>query len=173
MEYSTFKRIPRNSIFLSTIIASFFCSTAYSQTLQVTVTGPTTFTIQVSNVYNWRVERKVNNSWNTFISGGASGHSGSHTLPGGTHTFRLYNCYNVSNSCSTSSNKSIYLTGETPPPQPPVQTPTVTYTYDALGRLTYVSDTVAGNRDYDYDAAGNRRLVSTNTTNDEEAEPTP
>jgi hypothetical protein len=68
MEYGIFKRILRNLIFFSTIIASFFCSTAYSQTLQVTATGPTTFNIQVSNVYTWRVERKVNNSWDTFIS---------------------------------------------------------------------------------------------------------
>lgn len=51
------------------------------------------------------------------------------------------------------------------------QTKTTTYTYDALGRLTFVADSVNGNRDYDYDKAGNRLLVSTNTTNDATAEP--
>lgn len=33
------------------------------------------------------------------------------------------------------------------------------YTYDALGRLTFVQDNQNGNRDYDYDAAGNRVAV--------------
>lgn len=36
---------------------------------------------------------------------------------------------------------------------------TLKYTYDALGRLTFVEDPVNGNRDYDYDAAGNRTQV--------------
>ncbi len=48
---------------------------------------------------------------------------------------------------------------------------TVTYTYDALGRLTFVQDSLAGNRDYDYDKAGNRLLVSVNTASDAAAEP--
>jgi YD repeat-containing protein len=48
---------------------------------------------------------------------------------------------------------------------------TVTYQYDALGRLTFVEDAANGNRDYDYDKAGNRLLVSTNTANDTAAEP--
>ncbi|WP_041551196.1 RHS repeat domain-containing protein [Cellvibrio japonicus] len=51
------------------------------------------------------------------------------------------------------------------------QTKTTTYTYDALGRLTFVHDSVNGNRDYDYDKAGNRLLVSTNIAADEIAEP--
>ena len=51
------------------------------------------------------------------------------------------------------------------------QTKTTTYTYDALGRLTFVADSVNGNRDYDYDKAGNRLLVSTNTVSDATAEP--
>ncbi|HVY23974.1 MAG TPA: RHS repeat domain-containing protein [Steroidobacteraceae bacterium] len=48
---------------------------------------------------------------------------------------------------------------------------TVTYTYDALGRLTFVNDPLNGNRDYDYDGAGNRLLVSVGTANDAAAEP--
>lgn len=51
------------------------------------------------------------------------------------------------------------------------QAKTTTYTYDALGRLTFVADSVNGNRDYDYDKAGNRLLVSTNTATDTAAEP--
>lgn len=53
------------------------------------------------------------------------------------------------------------------------QTKTSTYTYDALGRLTFVADSVNGNRDYDYDKAGNRLLVTTNIANDSSAEPGP
>ncbi len=51
------------------------------------------------------------------------------------------------------------------------QAKTTTYTYDALGRLTFVADSVNGNRDYDYDKAGNRLLVSTNVASDAAAEP--
>lgn len=51
------------------------------------------------------------------------------------------------------------------------QPKTTAYTYDALGRLTFVSDSVNGNRDYDYDKAGNRLLVSTNTATDSTSEP--
>ncbi len=43
---------------------------------------------------------------------------------------------------------------------------TTTYTYDTLGRLTFVQD-VNGNRDYDYDNAGNRTEVAIATTSDD------
>ena len=46
------------------------------------------------------------------------------------------------------------------------------YKYDALGRLTFVSDPANGNRDYDYDKAGNRLLMSVGTADDGAAEPT-
>jgi YD repeat-containing protein len=52
-----------------------------------------------------------------------------------------------------------------------IQSKTIRYTYDALGRLTFVEDSQNGNRDYDYDKAGNRLLVSTSTANDTAAEP--
>lgn len=48
---------------------------------------------------------------------------------------------------------------------------TITYAYDALGRLTFVSDPVNGNRDYDYDKAGNRLNVATGTASDSASEP--
>ena len=50
---------------------------------------------------------------------------------------------------------------------------TITYTYDALGRLTYVTDPVNGSRDYDYDKAGNRLNVATGTGSDGASEPPP
>jgi YD repeat-containing protein len=52
-----------------------------------------------------------------------------------------------------------------------VQAQTLKYTYDALGRVTFVEDATNGNRDYDYDNAGNRLLVSINTANDDVAKP--
>jgi len=48
---------------------------------------------------------------------------------------------------------------------------TTTYTYDALGRLTFVTDSQNGNRDYDYDKAGNRLLVAVGGANDAANEP--
>jgi hypothetical protein len=52
-----------------------------------------------------------------------------------------------------------------------VNAQTQTYTYDALGRVTFVNDSVNGNLDYDYDKAGNRLLVSNATATDATAEP--
>jgi YD repeat-containing protein len=49
---------------------------------------------------------------------------------------------------------------------------TTRYKYDALGRLTFVEDSQNGNRDYDYDAAGNRRNVAAGTADDAASEPT-
>ena len=51
------------------------------------------------------------------------------------------------------------------------QAKTTIYTYDALGRLTYVQDSQNGNRDYDYDSAGNRLKVATGTASDAASEP--
>ena len=44
---------------------------------------------------------------------------------------------------------------------------TIKYTYDALGRLTFVEDSINGNRDYDYDDAGNRTQVLVGVSDDE------
>jgi hypothetical protein len=55
----------------------------------------------------------------------------------------------------------------------PLQAQTLKYTYDALGRVTFVEDATNGNRDYDYDKAGNRLLVSSGTASDAAAEPAP
>ncbi len=52
-----------------------------------------------------------------------------------------------------------------------IQSKTIRYNYDALGRLTFVEDSQNGNRDYDYDKAGNRLLVSTKVASDNTAEP--
>lgn len=51
------------------------------------------------------------------------------------------------------------------------QSKTTKYTYDSLGRLTFVEDDQNGNRDYDYDAAGNRLNVAVGTPDDGASEP--
>lgn len=51
------------------------------------------------------------------------------------------------------------------------QSKTTVYTYDALGRLTYVQDSQNGNRDYDYDSVGNRLKVTVGTASDGASEP--
>jgi hypothetical protein len=48
---------------------------------------------------------------------------------------------------------------------------TITYTYDSLGRLTFLQDPLNGNRDYDYDYAGNRLQVKVGTASDASSEP--
>lgn len=50
---------------------------------------------------------------------------------------------------------------------------TTVYTYDLLGRVTYVIDSKNGNRDYDYDPAGNRLNVAAGTAGDASSEPVP
>lgn len=48
----------------------------------------------------------------------------------------------------------------------------ITYKYDALGRLTFVEDSVNGNRDYNYDPAGNRTGLAYGTdVEDGDADP--
>ncbi|MES2824206.1 MAG: hypothetical protein V4732_11440 [Pseudomonadota bacterium] len=213
------------------------------------MTGSNTFQFKITNVYSWQVDEYVGGTWATnFLYGGSSGTPAvNFTRKGGTYTFRLRNCYNVSNACSTSTSKNVTLQGSAPATptisatsgytsitvswakptgtssvftrngavisvsgntyadtaavggatytysvkncnaigdcsatastsaalavNPSTQTKTSTYSYDELGRLTFVSDPANGNRDFDYDNAGNRILVSTKTLNDSTAEP--
>lgn len=51
------------------------------------------------------------------------------------------------------------------------QSRTTTYTYDAIGRLTFIEDSQNGNRDFDYDSAGNRLRVTVGASSDGAAEP--
>ena len=51
------------------------------------------------------------------------------------------------------------------------QAQTIKYNYDALGRVTFVEDATNGNRDYDYDAAGNRVLVVVGLATDDAVVP--
>lgn len=43
---------------------------------------------------------------------------------------------------------------------------TLEFDYDVLGRLTFVKDNVNGNRDYDYDKAGNRTQMTVGASSD-------
>lgn len=78
----------------------------------------------------------------------------------------------TSSSSSSRSSSSVALSSSLPSSSSSSVAPKVIrYTYDALGRLTFVEDAQNGNRDYDYDAAGNRLLVSTSVASDTTAEP--
>lgn len=250
MEVKLKKRMTTSLLFIISICLSFFTVNAYSQTMELVVTGPNTFQIKVYNVYSWNVDENVNGTWvENVLTGGSSGTPGTtFTRKGGAYYFRLRNCYNVANGCSTSSSKSVHLPGSAPAAptitasstytairldwtqptgttnfvftkngaqigvagpsyndtavtggvsytysvrgcnnygecspfattsaalaiNPATQSKSLTYTYDELGRLTFVADPVNGNRDYDYDSAGNRVRVSTNTPNDSHVEP--
>lgn len=251
MEVKHLKKVVTSSFIVFPIFLSFFITVnAYSQTMNLVVTGTNTFEIRVSNVYNWNVDEYVNGAWvSNILQGGSSGTPGTtYARKGGTYTFRLRNCYPVSNGCSTSSSRNVVLSGSAPAAptisasssytaitlswtqptgtssfvftkngtqiavsgtsysdtaavggvtysykvrgcntygecsafagtsaalavNPATQAKTMTYNYDALGRLTFVTDPVNGNRDYDYDKAGNRLNVATGTASDTAAEP--
>ena len=47
---------------------------------------------------------------------------------------------------------------------------TLKYTYDTLGRVTFVEDSSNGNRDYDFDKVGNRTLVAVGNDSDADAD---
>ncbi len=49
----------------------------------------------------------------------------------------------------------------------------IKFHYDELGQLTFVEDSVNGNRDYDYDDAGNREVVIIGQATDETPLPPP
>lgn len=218
------------------------------------VSTTSTFTISLSNVYQWQIQELVNDNYVTILSGSAS-QTGpfSITKPNGFYTYRLYNCipysgcnYSISSSVEVavapaipasisvtpgtssisiswssvsgasryewrrdsgtiysgvalnytdtaavvgtyytysvracySSSCSAWKTSPSVRIVPPasssssyssssVPAAVQTFTYDALGRLTFVNDSRAGmNRDYDYDAAGNRTNVSVGTSSD-------
>ena len=85
---------------------------------------------------------------NNVKVGGAT--SPSYTVVGksnGTYQYYVETC----NSGCTRSNTVTVMIG---------QAKNIKYTYDALGRLVCVNDTVNGDRNYQYDDAGNRENVS-------------
>lgn len=69
-------------------------------------------------------------------------------------------------SSSRSSSSSISSSRSSSSSLASIQSKTTRYTYDALGRLTFVEDSQNGNRDYDYDAAGNRTNVAAGVSSD-------
>src|SRR5690554_2942725 len=106
MNTGSFGLLLRPLFLLVVLISALTGSGATAQTLEVTATGPTTFTIKVGEVYSWRVEEKIGTVWSTLTSGPYGDSSYDYTRAAGTYTFRLQNCYPLTYGCSTSTLKS-------------------------------------------------------------------
>ena len=80
----------------------------------------------------------------------------------GTYYYRAYGLDVYSYPPKPVFSKALVITVPLPasPKNPSLEEGEIAYTYDALGRLTYVKDNINGNRDYDYDAAGNRTEIT-------------
>ena len=79
----------------------------------------------------------------------------------GAYEYKVFACN--ANGCGSQSNViSVNVTL----PELTVSENLITYTYDTMGRLTFVEDGINGNRDYDYDKVGNRDAVSVGNAED-------
>ncbi|MDO8336345.1 MAG: hypothetical protein Q7T74_06215 [Candidatus Saccharibacteria bacterium] len=114
-----------------------------------TTPPPTPGPLQNGVTYYWRVLA-------SYTDGSLTGN----TFAGRSFVYRASSSSSSPGSSSRSSGSSAAI-----------QSKTIRYSYDALGRLTFVEDSQNGNRDYDYDKAGNRLLVSTKVASDKTAEP--
>lgn len=88
-----------------------------------------------------------------------SGASLSHGVVGnadGTYNYRVKGC-NPESVCSDWSTPHTVSVSSAPANGPWA---TVDYSYDALGRLIEVADSISGSTEYQYDSAGNRTQVS-------------
>jgi YD repeat-containing protein len=117
-----------------------------------TATPGATFTLSWSeyvSVGSYDLERRVDGgSWEEIQSSTAL--SASQAVEAGSWDYRLRWCYSNFPCPPYSEIKTVVVAAAQ----------SVTYTYDALGRLRAVTDSINSNRNYDYDPAGNRVAVS-------------
>lgn len=142
------------------------CS-AYTASITITVAAPasssssrSSSSIAITSASSSRSSSSV------AITSASASRSSSSVAITSTSTSRSSSSAPLISSSSSSRSSSSASTSAVA-----IQPKITRYTYDALGRLTFVEDAQNGNRDYDYDAAGNRLLVSTAVTSDTTAEP--
>lgn len=116
----------------------------------------------------YKYQKRVNDgAWSALIVAPSNPMVVNATNPG-NYQYRVFACN--SNGCGSSSNT---ISVEVSEPVFTVPENMVTYTYDSMGRLTFVEDGINGNRDYDYDKAGNRDEVLVGKETDEVPLPPP
>lgn len=116
------------------------------------ITGVTKYTLQ---------ERIGSRDWATIQDTAATSSSFS-GKPNSRYSYRVRSCAPLGCSAYTASKTVNVVRARTG-----AATET-SYAYDALGRLQFVEDTINGNRDYDYDSAGNRTAVAEGVLDEDE-----
>lgn len=113
---------PRSLLFFISIMLmmALYSVRSDAQTIEVTATSPTTFTITLGNVYAGRIEEKIGTTWQTLTPISSGSPTYSYTRAAGSYAFRLYNCYPPNNVCSTSMPAYVTLTGNTAPAAPTI-----------------------------------------------------
>ncbi len=148
--------------FKKIFVIFFFISLLFSvgesqaQTFTITPTGPNTFSIQMSNVYAWEIQELVSNNWTRINFGGSPPPILNYTRPPGTYYFRLYNCYNIQNGCSTSSSKSITIAPLTlsPPTLSVTGVENTASNIDTNGVYSFTWSSITGADNYALEADG-------------------
>lgn len=136
------------------------------------------FTIQWGTVvtYAYLYEQVNGGVWEKIHTAGMYGANALDlTRPEGTYKYKMEFCAVGSYgsvSCQTTSPSTLIISFPSNEPVEPEEvriepraTTYQTFYYDELGRLTKVEDDVSGNRNYDYDRAGNRTNVAVDPKN--------
>lgn len=86
------------------------------------------------------------------------------TRTNGVYTYKFYYCPSGATNCglwgASTTTVTISSSASSASASVPADPKTTRYTYDELGRLVKVEDGQNGNRNYNYDAAGNRTNVT-------------
>lgn len=143
----------------------FLCSLPVSASITApsTVISGTSFQISWTDVGNtcsnanntYRiVEKKPNNSSTTYYSSSTKKYYNFIPATAGTYNYKLYTQH-----CNSSGTYYTYRAEANVTVSPANLGTIIAFAYDELGRMRAVSDSLNGDRAYDYDDAGNRKTV--------------